>query len=134
MKKIKLLIIILLILTILILIIGLTLIDISYMYIDIIFKSNLIKIKGFDLLKFFGVGYILDHSANFLLLKNNYYGNYYNWIQLQIGIIFSIILVPLLLYIIILLIFSNIFLKLKNKNNFWDSIENCEVINDYYIH
>ncbi|WP_338987632.1 hypothetical protein [Spiroplasma endosymbiont of Dasysyrphus albostriatus] len=56
-------------------------------------------------------------------------------VQLKIGIVFAIILSPILLFITILLIFLNIYLKIKKAdNNFWDAIENCEIINNYYVH
>lgn len=137
-KKLQLLTVLLFILTILIMTIGLVLIDISnFDYIHINWSSKLVlkKINGFSLLKYISIIYILNHSANFICLISENYELYYNWMQLQIGIIFCIILVPIFLSITMSLFFLIIGLKIKLKNNnFWDAIQNCEIIYNYYIH
>ncbi|WP_342219009.1 hypothetical protein [Spiroplasma endosymbiont of Amphimallon solstitiale] len=92
--------------------------------------------NGFQILATTSIYHILEYSPKYVCYISQNIGNYYNWVELQIGVIFCIILVPTLLYVITLLIFTNICLKIKNKrnNNFWDAIENCEIINNYYIH
>ncbi len=138
-KKLQLTTLLLLILTILFMSTGLMLINISnyfdYIHFDNSLKLILRKTNGFKLLNIFSINYILVHSANLICWFTQNNKNYYNWIQLQIGIIFCIILVPILIFIITSLTFLNIGLKIKIKNNnFWDAIQNCEIINNYYIH
>jgi pilus assembly protein TadC len=53
----------------------------------------------------------------------------------KIAVIFSTIVVPIFVSIILSLTFLIIGLKIKIKNNnFWDAIANCEIISNYYIH
>ena len=132
--------VILFILTILIMITGLILIGFSkhYDYVPLIklqSKLNLIQTNGFVLLNHISVSYVLNHSTNFINLISNCGETYYNWKQLQIGIIFCVIVVPILIFITTSLTFFIIGLKVKIKNNnFWDAIQNCKIINNYYIH
>lgn len=137
-KKLQLITVSLFILSISIMTIGLILIGISNVnYIHINWSSKLVlrKSNGFNLLKYISIIYILNHSANFICLINRNYELYYNWIQLQIGVIFCVILVPIFSSITMSLIFLIIGLKIKLKNNnFWDAIQNCEIIYNYYIH
>ncbi|WJG70657.1 hypothetical protein [Spiroplasma ixodetis] len=134
-KKLLLITVSLFILTILLMIIGLMLIGFSKHYdcmpiINLNSKLVLIEKNGFSLLNYISVNYVLSHSTNFIRLTNNYY----NWIQLQIGVIFCVILVPILGLITLSLTFLIIGLKIKVKNNnFWDAIQNCEIISNYYI-
>lgn len=121
---------------ILILIIGLYLIWFSNFHIKIENSFSTFK-NGYQLLKDFGLSYVLSHSANFFisLRHYSYSGNYYPWIQLQIGIIFCVIISPILLYTAIIFIIIILIFKIKRKNNnFWDALQNCEIINNYYIH
>ncbi|WP_338985984.1 hypothetical protein [Spiroplasma endosymbiont of Thecophora atra] len=74
-------------------------------------------------LKNFGSCYIIHNSYSYSLL----------W--LKIAVIFSTIVVPIFVSIILSLTFFIIGLKRKIKNNnFWDAIANCEIISNYYIH
>ncbi|WJG70523.1 hypothetical protein [Spiroplasma ixodetis] len=98
-------------------------------------KYVCVNVNGFEFLNHCNINYVLSHSANYIcaLSKNN--ANCYNWIQLQIGVIFCIIIVPILLSITMSFIFLIIGLKIKIKNNnFWDAIANCKIISNYYIH
>lgn len=74
---------------ILILIISLYLIWFSNFHINTNDSSSNFK-NGFQLLKDFGLSYVLSHSANFFISLAHYSdsNNYYPWIQLQIGVIF----------------------------------------------
>lgn len=134
-KKLQLLTVLLFILTILLMIIGLILIRISnFNYHN---QQQIIKMNGFNFLNIYSINYTLCHCASHICLchifQNNQ--NYYNWIKLQIGIIFCVILVPILTIITLSLTFFIIGLKINLKNNnFWDAIQNCEIINNYYIH
>lgn len=138
-KKLQLTTVLIFILTILLMIIGLMLIGFSnhYDYMPIInlnSKLVLIEKNGFALLNHISVNYVLSHSIHFIRLINTY-NNYFNWVQLQIGVIFCVILVPILGLITLSLTFFIIGLKVKMKNNnFWDAIQNCEIISNYYIH
>ncbi|WP_338979546.1 MULTISPECIES: hypothetical protein [unclassified Spiroplasma] len=140
MKKIQIITILLFILTILLIISGLILIDFcdyhSHMRNQTTLKFENIERNGFQILATTSIYHILEYSPKYVCYISQNIGNYYNWVELQIGVIFCIILVPTLFYVITLLIFTNICLKIKNKrnNNFWDAIENCEIINNYYIH
>ncbi len=121
---------------ILILIISLYLIWFSNFHIKTDDTSSNFK-NGFQLLKDLGLSYILSHSANFFISLVHYSdnNNYYPWIQLQIGIIFFVIINPILLYTTIIFIIIIFIFKIKRKNNnFWDALQNCEIINNYYIH
>ncbi len=121
---------------ILILIISLYLIWFSDFHINTDDSSSNFK-NGFQLLKDLGLSYVLSHSGNFLISLAHYSdsNNYYPWIQLQIGVIFFVIINPILLYTTIILIISIFIFKIKRKNNnFWDALQNCEIINNYYIH
>ncbi|WJG69913.1 hypothetical protein [Spiroplasma ixodetis] len=139
-KKLQLITVLLFILTILITVIGLFLINYSnysdyHVFNPVKEEYVCINVNGFEFLNHCNIDYILSHSANYIcwLIKNN--ENYYNWIQLQIGVIFCIILIPILMSITMSFIFLIIGLKIKIKNNnFWDAIANCEIINNYYIH
>lgn len=138
-KKLQLLTALLFILIIIIITIGLILIGISnyYDYVQIDKNPKLIlrQMHGFKLLNILSINYILIHSASFICYFTQNNNNYNNWIQLQIGVIFCHILVPVLTIITISLTFLIIGLKVKIKNNnFWDAIQNCEIINNYYIH
>ncbi|WJG70589.1 hypothetical protein [Spiroplasma ixodetis] len=137
-KKLQLITVLLFILTIIIITIGLILIGISnyYHYVQIDKNSKLIltQINGFKLLNILSMNYILIHSPSFICYFTENNNNYNNWIQLQIGVIFCYILVPILTIITISLTFLIIGFKIKLKNNnFWDAIQNCEIINNYYI-
>ncbi|WP_339041195.1 hypothetical protein [Spiroplasma endosymbiont of Apeira syringaria] len=139
-KKLQLITVSLLILTILIMIIGLFLINYSiycdyHVFNPVKEKYVCVNVNGFEFLNHCNINYVLSHSASYIcgLSKNN--ANYYNWIQLQIGVIFCIILIPILLSITMSFIFLIIGLKIKIKNNnFWDAIVNCKIISNYYIH
>ncbi len=138
-KKLQLITVLLFILTIIIITIGLILIGISnyYHYVQIDKNSKLIlrQINGFKLLNILSMNYILIHSPSFICYFTGNNNNYNNWIQLQIGVIFCIILIPILMSITMSFIFLIIGLKIKIKNNnFWDAIQNCEIISNYYIH
>ena len=148
-KKLKLTTLFLFILTILITTIGLMLIAFSnfnhgflehlklYKNKILIIEITLKITNGFSLLNYISVNYILNHSAEDICssIIHNYNGYYYDWVQLQIGVIFCIILTPTFGFFIIALIFLIIGLKVKIKNNnFWDAIKKCEIINSYYVH
>ncbi len=147
-KKLKLATLFLFILTILIMVIGLMLIGFSnfnkiffehlklYKEKRLIIEITLEITNGFSLLNYMSVNYILNHSAENICssVVHNYDG-YYNWVQLQIGVIFCIILTPIFGFFTIALTFLIIGLKVKIKNNnFWDAIKKCEIINSYYVH
>ncbi|WP_339041674.1 hypothetical protein [Spiroplasma endosymbiont of Apeira syringaria] len=139
---------ILTILTILIMVIGLMLIGFSsfdksffenlklYKEKRLIIEITLEITNGFSLLNYMSVNYILNHSAeNICSSVIHNYDGYYDWVQLQIGVIFCIILTPIFGFFTIALTFLIIGLKLKIKNNnFWDAIQKCEIINSYYVH
>ncbi|WP_342218708.1 hypothetical protein [Spiroplasma endosymbiont of Amphimallon solstitiale] len=139
---------ILTILTILIMVIGLMLIGFSnfnksffehlklYKEKRLIIEITLEITNGFSLLNYMSVNYILNHSAeNICLSVVHNYDGYYDWVQLQIGVIFCIILTPIFGFFTIALTFLIIGLKVKIKNNnFWDAIQKCEIINSYYVH
>lgn len=140
-KKLQLITALLFILTIVIIIIGLILIDFfhtkeiitSKRYYD---KKLIIKNNGFDLLRNYNLTFLLNHYKlnNTFGIINVAYENQL-LLQLQIGIILLIIISPILTLITISLFFLIIGLKIKIKNNnFWDAIQNCEIINNYYIH
>lgn len=130
-KKLQLITALLFILTILIMIIGLSLIGFCDYHFHIIKNDK----NGFEILSTTSITHILGCSAKCVCLMTNCNENYYNWIQLQIGVIFCTILVPIFLSIILSLTFLIIGLKIKIKNNnFWDAIQNCEIIYNYYIH
>lgn len=144
-KKLKLVTLVLSILTILIMISGLILIALSnanHGYLKhfnwYITDSKLIKdmTNGFSLLHYVSISYLLNNSAEHICFINNNNNEwYYDWIQLQVGVIFCIILVPIFGFISLSLTFFIVGLKIKIKNNnFWDAIQNCEIINNYYIH
>lgn len=139
MKKInilQLLTAILLAFMVLVIIIGLYLISLSNFTVKYDDNTSTFK-DGYQLLKHFGLSYILSHSAKcFISLKHyNYSDNYYPWIQLQSGVIFCLIISPILLYTTIIFIIMIFIFKIKRKNNnFWDAIQNCEIINNYYVH
>lgn len=62
--------------------------------------------------------------------KNNY---------LQIDLTFELIIciivsLVLLCMIVLFITLIWIFKRKPKNNNFWDAIENCEIINNYYIH
>lgn len=62
------------------------------------------------------VNYIFNHSAKNICSSIIYnYDGYYDWVQLQIGVIFCIILTPILGFFTIALIFLVIGLKVKIK-------------------
>lgn len=148
-KKLQLTTVLLFILTILIMLIGLMLIGLYHGKEIIIVKNSfitkkhfnklIIKYNGFELLSKYSWYYILsNNNISFKNFDTYYYiiqnYNFASLLQLQIGIIFSVILIPIL--IVILLIFSFILLKIKyiKNNKFWDTIQNCEIINNYYVH
>ncbi|WP_425382771.1 hypothetical protein [Spiroplasma endosymbiont of Melieria omissa] len=147
-KKIKLATLFLFILTILIMVIGLMLIGFSnfdksffenlklYKEKRLIIEITLEITNGFSLLNYMSVNYILNHSAeNICSSVIHNYDGYYDWVQLQIGVIFCIILTPIFGFFTIALTFLIIGLKVKIKNNnFWDAIQKCEIINSYYVH
>lgn len=144
-KKLKLITLLLFVFTILMMISGLLLIDFSdgnhdYLYYFIIqgqTKQNFIIniTNGFSLLNYMSINYLLTHSASSMCSINNNYEGYYDWIQIQIGVIICVILVPIFAFFSISLIFLIIGLKIKiENNNFWDALQNCEIINNYYIH
>ncbi|WP_174480761.1 hypothetical protein [Spiroplasma endosymbiont of Danaus chrysippus] len=135
-KKLQLITVSLFILTILTLIIGLILIDFSHFNLFYLNKK-LNCINGFDLLKHFRLSFIIEHSAKYFYNFGTHHikENYYEWIELQSGIFLVLFLLPILFFITISLTFFIIGLKVKIKNNnFWDAIQNCEIINNYYIH
>ncbi|BDT02936.1 MULTISPECIES: hypothetical protein [Spiroplasma] len=147
-KKLKLATLFLFILTILIMVIGLMLIGFSsfdksffenlklYKEKRLIIEITLEITNGFSLLNYMSVNYILNHSAeNICSSVIHNYDGYYDWVQLQIGVIFCIILTPIFGFFTIALTFLIIGLKVKIKNNnFWDAIQKCEIINSYYVH
>ncbi|WP_338961022.1 MULTISPECIES: hypothetical protein [unclassified Spiroplasma] len=147
-KKLKLATLFLFILTILIMVIGLMLIGFSsfdksffenlklYKEKRLIIEITLEITNGFSLLNYMSVNYILNHSEeNICLSVIHNYDGYYDWVQLQIGVIFCIILTPIFGFFTIALTFLIIGLKVKIKNNnFWDAIQKCEIINSYYVH
>ncbi|WP_174481269.1 hypothetical protein [Spiroplasma endosymbiont of Danaus chrysippus] len=143
-KKLKLLTLFLFILTILIMVIGLMLIGFSNFNKSFFEHLKLYKEKrliieitnGFSLLNYMSVNYILNHSPeNICSSVVHNYDRYYDWVQLQIGVIFCIILTPIFGFFTIALTFLIIGLKVKIKNNnFWDAIQKCEIINSYYVH
>ncbi|WJG70102.1 hypothetical protein [Spiroplasma ixodetis] len=147
-KKLKLATLFLFILTILIMVIGLMLIGFSnfnksffehlklYKEKRLIIEITLEITNGFSLLNYVSVNYILNHSAeNICLSVVHNYDGYYDWVQLQIGVIFCIILTPIFGFFTIALTFLIIGLKVKIKNNnFWDAMQKCEIINSYYVH
>ena len=135
-KKLQLITALLFILTVIIMIIGLILINFSH-FNFFYFNKNWNDINGFIILKHCSLFFILENSANYFynLGIRHIKENYYNWNRLQIGIIFSVILFPIFTCISISLTFFIIGLKVKIKNNnFWDAIQNCEIISNYYIH
>ncbi|WJG70847.1 hypothetical protein [Spiroplasma ixodetis] len=90
---------------------------------------------GYTMLKHFGLSYTISTSASSFCNLSHISDNYYPWIQLQIGVIFCIIIVPILLYTVFLFVVIIFVFKIREKNNnFWDAIENCEIINNYYVH
>lgn len=133
-KKLQLITVLLFILTIALITTGLILIDFSnFHYINKYSKYD----GGFATLKHFGLIFILEHSAKYFynLGTQHSKANYDYWIQLQIGVIFCVILFPILTCIVISLTSFIFGLKIKIKNNnFWDAIQNCEIIYNYYIH
>ncbi|WP_425382983.1 hypothetical protein [Spiroplasma endosymbiont of Melieria omissa] len=132
-KKLQLITVSIFILTILIMIIGLILIGFSdfHDYFNGKWKYG----NGFKILNYYGLSYIINHSSNYLCSLCNSYENYYDLIKLQIGVIFCVILVPILTSITMSLTFLILGLKIKIKNNnFWDAIQNCEIISNYYMH
>ncbi len=138
-KKLQLITVLLFIFTILIMIIGLTLIGScdyhSHIYNLLTKKYINLEKNGFGILSTTSIIHILGYSPKSVCSITNCNGNYYNWIQLQIGVIFCVILVPILAIITLSLTFFIIGLKVKMKNNnFWDAIQNCEIINNYYVH
>lgn len=139
-KKLQLVTASLFILTILIMIIGLMLVGVCNFCYHIFNPSTKIwedgeNHNGFYFLKITSIYRILSCSATHACYISHNIGNFYNWIQIQIGVIFCVILVPSLIFITTALIFINIGLKIKIKNNnFWDAVQNCEIINNYYIH
>ncbi len=147
-KKLQLITALLFILTILLMIIGLLLINL-FNGKEVVFTKNYSSNKdtkplifiynGFKLWSKYSWYYILTNDNISLKNFGNYYiiHNYYHYslLQFKIGVIFWAILVPIFLSIILSLIFLIIGLKIKIKNNnFWDAIQNCEIINNYYIH
>ncbi len=143
-KKLKLLTLLLFVFTILIMTTGLLLIAFanfshdSLNFIELYWKQESIAnniTNGFSLLNYMSINYLFSHSALDICSINNNYQVYYDWIQLQIGAIFCVILVPIFLFVTISLTFLIIGLKIKiENNNFWDALQNCEIINNYYIH
>ena len=147
-KKLKLATLFLFILTILIIVIGLMLIGFSnfdksffenlklYKEKRLIIEITLEITNGFSLLNYMSVNYILNYCAeNICSSVIHNYDGYYDWVQLQIGVIFCIILTPIFGFFTIALTFLIIGLKVKIKNNnFWDAIQKCEIINSYYVH
>lgn len=148
-KKLQLTTVLLFILTILIIITGLILIGLYHGKEIVIVKNSfiskkhfnklIIKYNGFELLYKYSWYYILGNSNIYFKNFDTYYyfiQNYHfpSLLQLQIGIVFCVFLMPIL--IVILLIFIFIILKRKyiKNNNFWDAIQNCEIINNYYVH
>ncbi|WDA54408.1 MAG: hypothetical protein PPFGHCPK_00851 [Spiroplasma endosymbiont of Drosophila atripex] len=139
MKKIQIITILLFILTILFIISGLILIDFcdyhSHIRNQTTLKFENIERNGFQILTITSIYHILEYSPKYVCYISQNIGNYYNWIELKIGVIFCIILTPIFGFFTIALTFLIIGLKVKIKNNnFWDAIENCEIINNYYIH
>ncbi len=140
MKKIKILKLITAILfafIILIAIIGLYLIWFSDFHHFIYYKHHKHSkySSGFSVLKHFGLSFILFHSTTYICNATHHAENYQAWVQLQTGVILCLIISPMLLYMTILFIIIIFIFKIKNKNNnFWDAIQNCEIINNYYIH
>jgi len=90
--------------------------------------------NGFVTLKRFGLSFILFHSPSYICNITNHPENYQAWVQLQTGVILCLIISPILLYMTILFITIILIFKIKYNNNFWDAIQNCEIINNYYIH
>ncbi|WJG69840.1 hypothetical protein [Spiroplasma ixodetis] len=141
-KKINLITLSLFILTILVIFTSLTLIDFFNIKNDIKYIPSFYNHyrKQEIITKENGLIYILTNNKLYFCkhyLFQNIVENYIlkSLVQLKIGIVFAIILSPILLFITILLIFLNIYLKIKKENNnFWDAIENCEIINNYYVH
>ncbi|WP_425381087.1 hypothetical protein [Spiroplasma endosymbiont of Polydrusus pterygomalis] len=145
-KKLKLitLLVLVFIFTILIMTIGLLLIAFaafnhdSLNFIELHWKQKFIVnniTNGFSLLNYMSINYLFTHSASYICSINDNYQGYYDWIQLQIGVIFCVILVPIFAFVTISLTFLIIGLKIKiENNNFWDGLQNCEIINNYYIH
>jgi len=138
MKKIKILqgiTVILFAFIILITVMGLYLIWFSNFHYIIGYKHSDKYSNGFGTLKYFGISFILFHSPNSISNITNHPENYHAWVQLQTGIILCLIISPVLLYITILFITFILIFKIKIKNNnFWDAIQNCEIINNYYVH
>ncbi|WP_375317989.1 hypothetical protein [Spiroplasma endosymbiont of Virgichneumon dumeticola] len=136
MKKIKLLqllTVIMLTLIVLITIIGIYLIGFSDFKDDD--KSSPKRINGFATLSHLGISFIIGHSVKYICYVLNDKENYYNFVQLQIGVILCLIISPTLLYVTILFITFILVLKIISKNNnFWDAISNCQIINNYYVH
>ncbi len=135
-KKLQLITVLLFILSILTLIIGLILIDFSHFNL-FYFDKNLNCINGFKMLKHFQLSFIIEHSAKYFYNLGTHHikENYYEWTELRSEIFLVLILVPILFFITMLFTFFIIGLKIKIKNNnFWDAIQNCEIINNYYIH
>lgn len=134
-KILQLVTVILFALIILITIIGLYLIWFSNFDFKFNDKCNSTFKDGYVILKHFGLSYVLNHSASYICSLSEHTINYYPWIQLQAEVILCIIIGPTLLYMTILFITIIFILQIKNRNNnFWDSLQNCEIINNYYIH
>ncbi|BDT02941.1 MULTISPECIES: hypothetical protein [Spiroplasma] len=135
-KKLQLLTVLLFIFTILTLIIGLILIDFSHFNLFYLNKK-LNCIDGFYMLKHFQLSFIIEHSAKYFYNFGTHHikENFYEWTELRSGIFLVLFLLPILFFITISLTFFIIGFKTKLKNNnFWDAIQNCEIINNYYIH
>ncbi|WP_342266440.1 hypothetical protein [Spiroplasma endosymbiont of Villa modesta] len=141
-KKLQLITVLIFILTILIMIAGLLLLSLFHGK-EVVTTKNTepltYEYNGFTLWSKYSWYYILTN--NNICFKNfgSYYiiDNSYNYslLWLKIAIIFSTIVVPIFISIILSLTFLIIGLKRKIKNNnFWDAIANCEIISNYYIH
>ncbi|WJG69539.1 hypothetical protein [Spiroplasma ixodetis] len=147
-KKLQLITVLLFILTILIIITGLLLLGLFHGKEVVTVKNNhlfkntkplIYEYNGFTLWSKYSWYYILtNNNISFNNFGSEYIiHNYYNYslLQLKIAVIFSTIIVPIFVSIILSLTFLIIGLKRKIKNNnFWDAIANCEIISNYYIH
>ncbi|WP_458257981.1 hypothetical protein [Spiroplasma endosymbiont of Dactylopius coccus] len=147
-KKLQLITVSLFILTVLIIINGLLLLGLFHGKEVVTVKNNYLfkntkrliyEYNGFTLWSKYSWYYILtNNNISFKDFGNEYIiDNYYSYplLWLKIAVIFSTIVVPIFVSIILSLTFLIIGLKRKIKNNnFWDAIANCEIISNYYIH
>ncbi|WP_281749367.1 hypothetical protein [Spiroplasma ixodetis] len=143
-KKLQLITVLIFILTILIIIAGLLLLGLFHGKEVVTIKSNhlvknteplIYEYNGFTLWSKYSWYYILTNNNICLNNFGSYYiiHNSYNYslLWLKIAVIFSTIVVPIFISIILSLTFLIIGLKRKIKNNnFWDAIANCEIISN----